>query len=535
MPDIEKLKTQLRDETYHEAKHLLKKYKRCVIIRPTGFGKTGILTRFIKKYKRVIYLYPANVVMDTVLSFYYNGNIPPEKTIPNVEFMSYKRLTMLTEEQMESYSDVDLIIADECHRLGAFNTVDAIKRLLAMLPDVHMLGATATPERMDLVDEISMFFQNHVVSRYTLHDAFQDGILKRPYYCFCSYAVEDDINDTQAQADTEINKIASDEDRNTAKELLRARLIEISDIAQMDNIIRETCDEYAADTSYMKGIVFFSSHKHLHDKLPDVTEWLQSAYPNHTINTLIVSSEKHEYSQNVEKLPELTNRPNTIDVIACCDMMNLGYHVSDLTFIAMYRGTVSGIIYTQQLGRALSSGTDNACIVFDIVDNIHREALYDVLGHKSKNTVKRKKRLKELEDKLASNITENTEPLSEQEELELKALHRVFNQDKHWWVRANDLEPEDLIATGHEATYRDLIAKTVAEPISMRCRQAYAYWKERGGDDSTFTPEYVMSRQSPNAVPLSPFAKVKKVSVEAVLNEIFGPNDYHELIEKYGH
>lgn len=56
MPDIKKLKTQLRDETYHEAKRLLKKYKRCVIIRPTGFGKTGILTRFIKKYKRVIYL-----------------------------------------------------------------------------------------------------------------------------------------------------------------------------------------------------------------------------------------------------------------------------------------------------------------------------------------------------------------------------------------------------------------------------------------------------------------------------------------------
>ena len=111
MPDIEKLKTQLRDETYHEAKHLLKKYKRCVIIRPTGFGKTGILTRFIKKYKRVIYLYPANVVMDTVLSFYYNGNIPPEKTISNVEFMSYKRLTMLTEEQMESYSDINLIIS----------------------------------------------------------------------------------------------------------------------------------------------------------------------------------------------------------------------------------------------------------------------------------------------------------------------------------------------------------------------------------------------------------------------------------------
>lgn len=533
--DVERLKTKLREQTCKEAEHMLETYGKCCIIRPTGFGKTGILTQFIKKYKHVIYLYPADVIIDAVLSFYYDGNIPPEKTIPNTEFISFKKLIMLTEEQMKAYSDVDLIIIDECHRLGAVNTIEAMKLLLSILKNAKVLGATATPERMDLIDEISMFFDNHVVSRYTLHDAFKDGILKRPHYCFCSYAIENDINEIKKQTTKEINRFASKNDRNTAKELLRSRLIEISNIAQMDNIIRETCNEYAQDTSYMKGIVFFSNHKHIHDKLPDVTDWFQKAYPTHTINTLIVSSEKHEYHKNVEKLSELTHKANTIDIIACCDMMNMGYHVSDLTFIAMYRGTVSGIIYTQQLGRALNTGTDNACIVFDIVDNIHRDALYDVLGHKSQSTIKRKKRLKELEDKLADNVNNNAKPLSKQEQTELNALHRAFSNNNCWWTHANDLEPEDLIATRHEATYKELIAKTVAEPISMRCRQAYAYWKERGGDDSTFTPEYVMSRQSPNAVPLSPFAKVKKVSIEAVLNEIFGPDDYHDLIDKYGH
>ena len=62
---------QLREETYLEAKDLLQTYGKSVIIRPTGFGKTGILTRFIREYKHVIYLYPTDIIRQTVLDFYY--------------------------------------------------------------------------------------------------------------------------------------------------------------------------------------------------------------------------------------------------------------------------------------------------------------------------------------------------------------------------------------------------------------------------------------------------------------------------------
>ena len=49
----------LRQETYEEAMILLKKYKKCAIIRPTGFGKTGILTKIIKSNpkKKILYLF----------------------------------------------------------------------------------------------------------------------------------------------------------------------------------------------------------------------------------------------------------------------------------------------------------------------------------------------------------------------------------------------------------------------------------------------------------------------------------------------
>ena len=48
---------RLRKETYEEAMALLsKKPHKCVIIRPTGFGKTGILTKIIKsgRYKKIL-------------------------------------------------------------------------------------------------------------------------------------------------------------------------------------------------------------------------------------------------------------------------------------------------------------------------------------------------------------------------------------------------------------------------------------------------------------------------------------------------
>lgn len=45
-----KLIDELRLKTYNEAVELLDTYGKACIIRPTGFGKTGILTRLIKDH-----------------------------------------------------------------------------------------------------------------------------------------------------------------------------------------------------------------------------------------------------------------------------------------------------------------------------------------------------------------------------------------------------------------------------------------------------------------------------------------------------
>lgn len=498
---------ELRERTYMDLLRLLDEYGKGVLIRPTGFGKTGLLSRLIKskRYSNILFLYPAEVVRDTVEDF-----IGVQE---NVTFVTYSKLINLSENEMREYGGVDLIVCDECHRLGADATRMAMHKLLKVFPDAHLVGATATPERMDLVDEVSEFFDNHVVYKYTLHDAFQDGVLQKPFYCFCSYGTED-LKDVETTVLKEINKNSDTRFIEYDKKLLHSRLIEISELQRMDKIIETTCNKYTSDTSYLKFIVFFSDFKHMASKGSTVRDWFEKAFPNHSIEVLKISSESSKYMSNVNKLSKLVRKQNHIDLVYCVDMLNMGYHVSDLTGIVMYRGTESGIVFSQQLGRVLNSGSKVSGIVFDVVDNIHREAMYGVLGRKSKETLKAKKRLNDLLLKRKSGVS-----LTDSEKSELKALKERFSSNR-WWVSCNDLQPEDLVATGHEATYRELIAKTVAEPVSMRCRQAWKRWKERGGSDNPFTREHVLSQKSPDSVPLSPFCELKRVSVEAVLQEM---------------
>lgn len=547
---------ELRLQTFLEANELLDAYGKACIIRPTGFGKTGILTKFIKEYTQgmrgfdnsVLYLYPTSVIAKTVCDFYYGFSQDALDYIPNVRFMSFMKLVKLSSFDMASLSKVKLIIADECHKLGGGKTAEAIFDLMERFPEAKFLGATATPIRMDGFDVVDTFYDNRVVSPYSLHDAFSDGILQKPYYCYCSYAIESDIEEAKNNMLKEAKGL-SNKEKETLAIKTNARLIEISNLSRMENVIRNTCDNYAKDTSYMKGIFFFSSYKHMGSKMNDVIGWFKKAYPSHKINVIPISGENTEYYENRHKLHKLKKRLNTIDLILCVDMLNMGYHVNDLTFIGMFRGTASLTIYAQQLGRALSSGSSVPGIVFDLVDNLHSDSLYsllpsdrDTLGIHIDDELKIVvERFKELQGKIRkiTGDTKDLSVLSAEEQEEYRKLKTILNnanvdcEGGRWWTHSNDIFPEDLITTGHEGDYKALIRKIEAEPVAMRCRQAYTHWKEQGGDDGGGSADYICrTAYPPEKVPLHQFAKNKYVTVEMVLNEVFGGN-HHDMAQRY--
>jgi hypothetical protein len=252
-----------------------------------------------------------------------------------------------------------------------------------------------------------------------------------------------------------------------------------------------------------------------------VKAWFKLAFPNHKINELVITSETSEYEQNVNKLDNLTCRKNTIDLIFSCEMLNMGYHVSDLTGILMYRSTYSNTIYSQQLGRALSTGDTAPKLVFDIVDNIHRKSVYTMLSERCYGTYyitdEEKTEYIKLVNKMHDTKLTKTETTRF---IELGKLFSYAKSQSMGKIGCNTLYPEDLIVTSYAATYKELIAKAVAEPISMRCRQAWKRWIDKGGDASIMTRDYILSQKAPEAVPLSPFCRLKTVSVNAVLAEM---------------
>lgn len=492
-------------KTLDECARLLGKYHKCFLIRPTGFGKTWLMTELARAHKNVLYLYPSQVVRDTVVDRYYalpdpdpDGPVDPETLeamkamgqIPGCEMMTYAKLIRLDQAALEAMA-FDLVIFDEAHRMGGPKTKLACEKLFASLPDTaKFIGATATPTRMDNFDVCSHFFMDRLCYPYTLHDAIQSGMIRKPNYCYATYDFRRDLENAAQEAGEDLRD-------PHVQETISVKAIELGRLYNLPKIIRETCDQYAARTDYMKFIVFFASKKHMQQKCPEVEGWFREAYPGHDVRTLRITSMTSEESANTDKLPYLTPQPGRIDLIACIDMLNMGYHVADQTGIMMYRGTESGTIFTQQLGRALSAGSGSSAIVFDIVDNLHRKAVYQLYVRPANGPATRKKRRSEPKldnywlDEESGKVFAGTpeDPVPTQYSYDGKHFRdrlgnmATFKLDKDGSVRntsdamsadkdVNRVTPDCLDATGHEATYREILAKAMAEPLAHRCKYA---------------------------------------------------------------
>lgn len=51
---------EIQKETIDDALKKLKKHRKCLIVRPTGFGKTKMAVDILQRYKHAVYMYPSN-------------------------------------------------------------------------------------------------------------------------------------------------------------------------------------------------------------------------------------------------------------------------------------------------------------------------------------------------------------------------------------------------------------------------------------------------------------------------------------------
>lgn len=551
---------QIRKKTVEDMKRKLRVFSKCMVVRCTGFGKTVMLAELTAEYRRVLFLYPADIVMETAggvirsLTGTYDTGQEDSK-VGNVSFMSYMKLIRLSDSELKVLGRYyDLIIMDECHRCGAERTGKAIHKLMAACKG-HIVGATATTDRSDAVDVIEEFFGGICVEEYTIHDAFRDGMIQRPVYAFMSYDIETDLREEALTA-------GEDFDNLRVTDVYKQEFFNLKKIFNVPQMLKTMTEKNLPGIRYMKYIVFFPDFEQLHKKKKEVEGWFSEAFPEFTVETIIITSESKEYAENIKRLPELETRDGYIDLILVVDMLNLGYHVDDLTGIMMYRCTASSIIFAQQLGRALSSGSDRRCLVFDIVDNLHRKSIF-TLSKKGRRREKRDSAIViirsadidgidsdgkvELMKKVASSDSvhkdaarlilhamDNAFCEKEKEEcMELmdEFINAVHYSDTHayWWREASTIREDDVVMAQiegktYEATYRELLAKVVATSYMIRAKRAREAHEERWkkiNPNSYPQTQTDMKNNLDTVPPLLPYAKWQNVTIRQILETQF--------------
>ena len=491
----------IRKQTFDSMLELLKKEPFMVAVpRPTGFGKTCMTTDLIRNnaYKSILYVYPTEIIKNTVVDRYYSEcEADTEKLymsmgeIKGVTLMTYKKLSMLEEDDPLLYN-YDLIIFDECHRLGASYTLPKAKLLRAFNPIAHIIGLTATPNRSDGFDVVEEYFKGVTVFPYTLHDAFKDGLYNVPVYCY----LHGDEENLEEHIQEDAFMAGEDIDRLTVKKGLKKKVVEIASICDISDNIRQTCNETFIDSSYMKFICFYSSHDLLTAKSKRVIKWFKKAFPDYAIRQCEVSSRDSE-TQDVKKLSKLNRKKNTIDFIHCCDMLNMGYHVKDISGIVMYRATGSDIIYPQQYGRVLDSGSSADHVIFDIADNLHRKLkiqqnrkLVTTGGHSGSVPVVSGGEEKPIDlPPIVAGGDSGTTGGGDFIDIppviiggsdvvlpptdDTPTVETPGEDNGKWYMGVSDLRTMDLRLATCTATYREQIAKLVAEPMQIRCKEAF--------------------------------------------------------------
>ncbi len=499
-----------QEKTLMDIIKILKKKHKCAVPRCTGFGKTYIAVELIKYYKKVLYIYPAEVIKQTAEKRYIQL-VEDNKTevedddiidietirtkellsiIPNCDMLTYYKLARMKPDQINQLINekYDLVIFDEAHRMGSEKAKINIERLLSAI-NADYVGLTATPIRTDGMDIISTFFNNNMCYAYSILDAIDNGIIKVPNYIYC-YDSDNKYSEKMKETGLTVAKeIGDDPIRST---VFKSRIIEAAKLNEkkMHEIIKENCNKFI-DTDYMKFIVFFSSINQMDNKLKVVKRWFHKAFPDHKIEILRITSKNIEETKNTKKLEKLVSEHNVIHLIACINMINMGYHVDTLSGIIMYRGTSSNIIYTQQFGRALSSGSDKASLVFDVVDNLHRKAIFDLRPSYCKRKNNKYLTSYELDEfnnvvlydpdnkifiktKYSMNefgeiVDENNDITGFEYDSKTDKIYEIGDPRKDRTKNPNMITKECLNLSSNQATKREIAAKIEGEILSQKC------------------------------------------------------------------
>ena len=178
--------------SYKKVSEALKNNDVAAIVHATGTGKTynALQLAYDNKDKKIIYVVPSKGIIEHITQIIENNpNLDYESDFPNLEFRTYQSFINMDMEEISSL-EVDMLILDEFHHIGAPVWGQRINTIINTHPNLKVFGMTAyTVRDRGTIYERDMtnqdkdeLFSNKVVSTYDLCDAIIDGVLPKPIY-----------------------------------------------------------------------------------------------------------------------------------------------------------------------------------------------------------------------------------------------------------------------------------------------------------------------------------------------------------------
>lgn len=357
---------------------------RVAVEHATGTGKSYIIAKMLSsmEYKKVLYIAPTNILLNQITKTLSEFDI-------DIDYLTYAQLNSDCKKGAITDSLYDLIVVDEYHRAGAEQWFVAIKMLFDLNPKSIKLGLSATPTRYldnnrNMTDEL---FNRVVASRLSLVDGFLKKLLPVPTYISCLY----NIGNYKDKLREKLNDTSYTE---AFKAPILSNIDKFSSLTMNDDIVVKIISKYV-DKDSSKYIVFCKDKAHMDESMKLFEEWL----PRADISDFKMSSIYSAYS-NKHNIDTINNFKYTsfsgVSILFAIDILNEGIDIdTGINGVFMLRGSESGIVVYQQIGRAIRATNSYSPIIFDFVNNLDTIS-YKTIGEELttellKLNVKRKK------------------------------------------------------------------------------------------------------------------------------------------------
>ena len=358
--------------SYEKVKQQFEKDNIAAIVHATGTGKSfnALQLALDNKDKKIIYVVPYGSIIEHEKELIeQNENVSLEQDFPNLEFRKYQSFINMSDDEIIDL-DVDLLILDEFHHIGAPVWGQRINTLVDTHEDLQIFGMTAytvrdrgTSYERDMVDpENDELFSNKVVSNYNLCDAMIEEVLPKPNYKSgyvflegtCEY-LEDKINSLNSNS----------KDYKELAPLLKDLKKRAHEAPGLSDIFKTNIKPYG------KYIYFcpLNPENGINDMdsiMSEARNWIhemgltEDDYEFYmTTSDMGNDGKRNREAFYNDKDLKQNDTSNKLRIMFAINQYNEGVHVPGLDGVIMGRSTQSDIIFFEQLGRALSAGKDN--------------------------------------------------------------------------------------------------------------------------------------------------------------------------------